>query len=103
MRQWARSVMAQVRRLMESWCVARGRPDWYRMFSAMYPLDPGQPSLTKTALAQHLGVTRDQVRYGLEEVETKFIEFLRAELADQVASPSELDQEIRDFRELLGN
>jgi len=25
---------------------ARKRPDWYRMFSATYPLDLGQPSLT---------------------------------------------------------
>ncbi len=103
MRQWARSVLAQVHRSMESWCAARGHPDWYRMFLATYPLELGMPSFTKTGLAKQLGVTRDQVRYGLDEVETKFIEFLRAELVDQVASPDELNQEIRDFRELLSS
>ena len=103
MRQWAHSVLAQVQHSMESWCAARGRPDWYRMFLATYFPGPGRPKFTQDGLAEHLRVSRDQVRYGLKEVEQKFIEFLRAELADQVDSPDELDQEIRELRELLGN
>jgi len=79
----------------------RGRPDWYRMFCAVYFPSPGSPRITQQALADQLHVTRDQVRYGLEEVHRQFVQFLRAEMADQIGSHDDLDTEIRELQALL--
>jgi DNA-binding transcriptional regulator LsrR (DeoR family) len=62
-----------------------------------------RPRITQQALAERLHVSRDQVRYGLEEVHRQFIEFLRAEVADQVGPDGDLDTEIRELQALLGD
>jgi RNA polymerase sigma-70 factor (ECF subfamily) len=103
MQQWAVAVIANVRRNLEGWCSLRGRPDWYRMFCEMYFPAPGGPRITQHALAERLHVSRDQVRYGLEEVHRQFSEFLRAEVADQVGPDGDLDTEIRELEALLGD
>jgi DNA-directed RNA polymerase specialized sigma24 family protein len=103
MHQWAVAVIANVRRHVESWCSLRGRPDWHLMFCETYFPAAGSPRITQQALADRLHVSRDQVRYGLEEVHRQFIEFLRAEVADQVGPDGDLDTEIRDLQTLLGS
>ena len=102
MQQWARAVMVDVQKSLECWCHARGRPDWYRMFCETYFPEPGKPRIAQQALADHLHLTRDQIRYGLEEVNRQFIELLRAEVADQVGPGGDLDAEIRELESLLG-
>ena len=101
MRQWAQAVLTNVRRCLESWCNARGRPDWYRMFCEVYLPAPGCHRVSQHALADRLHMTRDQVRYGLEEANRQFVEFLRAEVSDQAGTAEEIETEIRDLEELL--
>jgi DNA-directed RNA polymerase specialized sigma24 family protein len=101
MQQWAHAVIDNVRRSVQAWCIARGRPDWYRIFHAVHFPDAGSPKFTQQALADDLHVSRDQIRYGLEEVQGKFIEFLKNELADQVDSEDDLDKEILELEQLL--
>jgi RNA polymerase sigma-70 factor (ECF subfamily) len=103
MQQWALAVIANVRRNLETWCSLRGRPDWYRMFCDTYLRDPGSPRITQQALADRLHVSRDQVRYGLEEAHRQFVEFLRAEVFEQVGPDGDLDAEIRELETLLGD
>jgi sRNA-binding carbon storage regulator CsrA len=50
-----------------------------------------------------LHLTRDQVRYGLEAVNRRFVELLRAEVAEQVGPDEDLDTEIRELHSLLGD
>ncbi len=102
MQQWAGAVLAHVERDLEAWCVTRGRPDWYRMFCELYYPPPGNPRVTQQELADRLHLSRDQVRYGLEEVHKQFIELLRGEMADQVGPDGDLDGEIRELERLLG-
>ena len=71
------------------------------MFTAFnFPQDESQ-RVTQQGLAERLHVSRDQVRYGLEQTERQFVELLRAEVADQVGSTADIDQEIRDLQNLL--
>ncbi|HEX3658581.1 MAG TPA: sigma factor [Pirellulales bacterium] len=101
MHEWARSVIASVQQCLETWCSNRGRPDWYQIFCQLYLPSPGSPHLSQQALAEQLRLTRDQVRYGLEEVNRQFVELLRAEVAGQVGSDENLDTEIRELERLL--
>lgn len=103
MQHWARSVIINVQQCLQTWCVNRGRPDWYRIFCQVYFPAPGGPRISQQALAEQLHLTRDQVRYGLEEVNRQFVELLRAEVADQTGSDEDLDTEIRELESLLGN
>jgi RNA polymerase sigma-70 factor (ECF subfamily) len=102
MKQWALAVIANARRALELWCDERGRPDWYQIFSAVNLPAPGQSRLTQQALADRLRLTRDQVRYALEEVNAQFVTLLRNEVAEQVETNDELDTEIGDLQQLLG-
>jgi RNA polymerase sigma-70 factor (ECF subfamily) len=101
MQQWAHAVIAHVRRSLDAWCAQQGRPDWYQMFCQVYFPSPGGPRITQQALADQLHLTRDQVRYGLEEVNRQFVALLRAEVADQVGEGVDLDTEIRELQSLL--
>jgi len=102
MRQWARAVIANVRQSLELWCLGKGRPDWYAIFGAIHFPPPGERPPTQEALAERFRVTRDQVRYALEETNRQFIKLLRAEVADQVGSEGDVEAEIRELDALLG-
>jgi hypothetical protein len=103
MQQWARSVIAHVQQCLETWCCNRGRPDWYRIFCQLYFPSPGSPRISQQAIADQLHLSRDQVRYGLEEVNRRFVELLRAEVAEQIGSEEDLDTEIRELESLLAD
>lgn len=101
MKHWAASVLANVRRSLETWCQERRRPDWYEIFCAVHFPLPGSRPMTQEALAGHFRVTRDQVRYASEEVKKQFVRLLRAEVAAQVDSAEEVDLEISEITGLL--
>lgn len=103
MQQWARSVITHVRHCLETWCTDRGRPDWYRIFCQVYFPEPGRPRSSQRAIGDQLHMTREQVRYGLEEVNRQFVELLRAEVADQIGPDEDLDTEIRELESLLSD
>jgi RNA polymerase sigma-70 factor (ECF subfamily) len=101
MRQWARAVMSNVRRSLERFCHDKGRPDWYAIFCAIHFPAAGERRATQDALAKILRLTRDQVRYGLEAVNCRFAELLRAEVAGLVGSEEDVEAEIRELEALL--
>jgi DNA-directed RNA polymerase specialized sigma24 family protein len=102
MRQWARSVIDNVRRRLEAWCQERGRPDWFQVFSAVHFPASGQTKISQQSLAEQLHLSRDQIRYGLDEANARFIQLLRAEVGEQVDSDADIDAEIRELEALLG-
>jgi RNA polymerase sigma-70 factor (ECF subfamily) len=102
MRHWARAVIANVNRRLKVWCEANGRPDWYRVFAAFNLAAGNQDRATQQGLARKLNLTRDQIRYALEQTKQQFVELLRSELAEQNDSSADLDEEIRELERLLG-
>jgi RNA polymerase sigma-70 factor (ECF subfamily) len=101
MRQWARSAIDNARRRLEVWCREKGRPDWYRIFAAANFADVDGARLTQNELAERFRLSRDQIRHALERTEDQFGLELRAELGDQLADESQVDEEIGDLLALL--
>lgn len=101
MRCWAQAVLDAALRSLRNWCAKQGRPDWYRLFRYSHFPSPGSRAFTQEELAARYRLTRDQVRYGITTTSTKFGEFLRREVADQVSSQQDIEDEIRDLKRLL--
>ena len=101
MKQWALSTIEVAQQKLTEWCKARDRSAWHRIFQAVHFPPLGTPTLSQTALAEKMGVSRDQVRYALEQTNQQFIEILRAEVASQVDSDANVDGELQQLEELL--
>jgi RNA polymerase sigma-70 factor (ECF subfamily) len=102
MRHWARAVIASANRRLKAWCEANGRPDWYRIFSTLNLGTDHPTRVTQQDLAKKFNLSRDQIRYGLDQTKRQFVELLRSELAEQVDPSADLEEEIRDLERLLG-
>lgn len=103
MRQWAKAVIATTCRRLESWCLERGRPQWYDVFQLLRFPDPGTQRLSQEAIAEQLGSSRDQVRYAALETSSQFAELLRQEIAGQVESRLDIEQELCELQALLAD
>jgi len=102
MRQWAGAVIATVMARLRGWCDEQGRPDWYLMFEATHWPQPGRKRIAQRKTAEHFSVTRDQVRYALEQTQEKFVLLMREELREQVSEDSELETEVAELQSLVG-
>jgi RNA polymerase sigma-70 factor (ECF subfamily) len=103
MKQWAAVLVATVRQRLRRLCEEKGRPTWYDLFDAVHGAAPGTEDPSQHALADRFGVTREQVRYGLEQVRQWFAILLRAEVREQVGSEADVGAEIRELLALLAN
>lgn len=101
MREWAKAVIENARCLLKTWCAETGRSQWYEMFCLAHCPDHDEVSLSQEAIASRLATTRDKVRYGSAEASRKFAELLRSEVAGQVESSLEIEQEIHELMALL--
>ena len=101
MRQWAHALIMSVCRRVSRWCEDRGRPDWFEIFSLHSFPPAGTKAMSKTALAAQCGLSRDQIRYAIDQVNEQFVMFLRQEVADQMGTEADVDVEIRELESLL--
>ena len=101
MKQWAAATLGNVLRRVKEWCRDQGRPDWHEIFRMIHFPCAGERSATQQEIAKRLNISRDRVRYGLEETNRQFVEFLRDEVSDQVSSPDEIEDEINEINRLL--
>ncbi len=101
MRQWAKAVIASTCQRLEAWCQERKRSAWYDVFRLLRFPEPGTRGPSQESLAEQLGISRDQVRYAATETSDQFAELLRQEIAGQVESGLDIEQELNDLQELL--
>jgi RNA polymerase sigma-70 factor (ECF subfamily) len=102
MREWAAAAIRAVEQSVRHWCEERGRPDWFEIFALHHFPPPGAIRPTQQEIAARFHLSRDQVRYALEETNGEFVTRLRAEVIEQVGSAAEIDGEIAEFAKLLG-
>lgn len=100
MRRWAADLVAEVRVRLRKVCADRDRADWYDVFAAAHGID-GDAGATQQALADRFGLTRDQVRYALMQVQQWFVVLLRAEVRDHVEADADVGDELRELMALL--
>ncbi len=96
-KQWKDSVLATVRRSLQLYYEGTGKVEdrlRFQIFAAYHFAERASEQPTQEQLAERFGVTREQVRYALEEVGKRYKRFLRQEIRDQVGSEEEIDQEL---------
>jgi len=101
MREWAKSLVDEVLAMVKRWCADQGRSEWWQVFSAVHFPEPGKVPVGQQVLAEQLGLSRDQVRYGLSQTNRRFSDLLQTEVAGQVDSAADVGAEIDEIMHLL--
>jgi hypothetical protein len=97
-RTWKEDILATVERNVQSYYETRPKTEDRRRYqiSAAYCLGSGKSS-TQEELAVKSHMSRDQVRYAIEDVQKRGQRFLRQEIHDQVGSEEDLEDKIREL------
>ena len=92
-RKWALTVLDEVLGLLKQESEGSGKA---AVFEALSPYLQGEQGLAHYAeVAQRLGMTESAVRVGAHRMRLRYRELLRAVVAQTVADPAEIDDEIR--------
>jgi hypothetical protein len=97
-KKWKADVLAAVLQNLQAYYEGLGKPaaaQRFAIFTAYYFVKPGDDRPTQEALAKRFGVSPQQVRYALEEVQGRYERFLRQEVRDQVGAEADVEEEIR--------
>jgi len=97
-RRWALTVMDQAHsRLREEWA-ATGRAELYDLLNG---LDQSRPNLTYAAIGAKFGLTENGVKAAAHRMRQRFHELIRVVIAQTVAGPAEIDDEIRHLLSVI--
>src|SRR5262245_18370004 len=99
-KKWKAEVRAAVLRSLEAFYQGSARPEErqrFTLWAAGHLLPSSQEKPTQEELGERFGLTRDQVRYALAEVDRRLIRFLRQELRDQLGPDVDIDAEVRNL------
>ena len=92
-RSWALAVLDQVRARVAAEYAADGKTE---RFAQLENFLPGEKSeLTYAEAASRLGVAEGTVKSDVHRLKRRFRELLRAEIAQTVASPADINEELR--------
>ena len=69
----------------------------YQNFAARHLVDRPEDQSPQATLASRFGLTRDQVRHALADVEKRYARFVRQELREEIRSEEEVEEEIREL------
>jgi RNA polymerase sigma factor (sigma-70 family) len=100
-RRWALAVLEEVLHRLRKEYEDEGRAEH---FAALNPcLVGGRDTQPYSELAQKLGVTEGTVKSAVHRLRQRYRQLLREEIANTVASPGEVDDELRHLFAILGN
>lgn len=91
--RWAATVAEQALRRLQEECEGHKRPRVFDVLSGTLTADRGD--IAYEPLAQELGVKPAEVKTLLHRLRQRYRELLRAEIAETVADPADVDQEVR--------
>ncbi len=98
--RWAATVAEQALRHLQEECASLGRQ---RVFDALQgALSASRDEVSYEALARELGVGAGGIRNALHRMRQRYRQLLRAEVAQTVADPGEVDGELRYLVSVLG-
>jgi DNA-directed RNA polymerase specialized sigma24 family protein len=99
-KQWALSFLDHVLCRLADEFAAKGKGE---QFEALKPFLTGHTEeVGYGAAARRLGITEAAAKVAAHRVRRRYREILRAEIAQTVAGPNEVDDEIRQLRAALG-
>jgi RNA polymerase sigma-70 factor (ECF subfamily) len=99
-RQWALTLLDSVVTRLEDELTQAGKERHFALLKGVLTGERNFPGYA--AAAAELGVSEDAARQAAHRLRKRYRELLRQEVADTVADPSEVDEEIQDLFEALG-
>jgi hypothetical protein len=97
-REWKAALLRTVRDNLAALYGATSDPaerQAFEIFAASHSAKRREDQPTQDALAQRFGISRDQVRYALDQVGKRWKRLLRQEIRDQLGPDVDVDEEIR--------
>ena len=98
-REWALALLEQVVTRLRTECVADGREHLFEQVRGY--LMVGEDVIPYELAAQHLGVTEGAVRVAVHRLRKRYRELLKAEIAQTVNDPSQVQEELRSLQAAL--
>lgn len=98
-RQWALTLLERVRHLLQTEYVSTGRQTLYSRLEGL--LTGAGLDQKYSVVAEELAISEGAVKVAAHRLRQRFGELLRQEIAQTVASPDEIDAEIRDLFQAL--
>ena len=92
-RRWASTVLERVLGLLKNEYVAAGNATLFDCLKQLLPDDPGSPS--QAEIAGQLGMTANAVRQAFHRFRQRYQSLLREEIAHTVATPGDVEDELR--------
>jgi RNA polymerase sigma-70 factor (ECF subfamily) len=92
-RNWAFTVLDQVRQRLKDDFAGSGKIDRFEQLAQFLP--GARPDATYADVARQLGVAEGTIKSDMHRLRQRFAQLLRIEIANTVSSPEEVDEEIR--------
>ncbi len=92
-RRWALTVLERVLSRLKDEYVAAGDAALFDSFKELLPDEPGAPS--QAEIATQLGMTENAIRQAFYRFRQRYQSILRAEIANTVATPADIEDELR--------
>ncbi len=92
-REWAMALLAKVIERLRTECAAEGKGPQFEVLKVF--LTAGKGELSHAAAARELGLEETAVRVAVHRLRKRYREFLRAEIANTLADPVQVDEELR--------
>ena len=92
-RRWALDLLATARARLRQEYDSGGKVERFDRLAGFLP--GGQPAGTQLALGQELGLSENAVKQEVHRLKRRFGELIRAQVADTVAGPDDVDDELR--------
>ena len=100
-REWALALLAKVLERMAVECAAEGRGAQFQVLRPFLTAGKGENSYSEAA--RSLAMEETAVRVAVHRLRKRYRELLRAEIANTLAAPSQVDEELRSlFRAFAG-
>ena len=92
-RRWASTVLERVLSLLKDEYIAAGNAALFDSLKQLLPDEPGSP--TQADIAGQLGMTANAVRQAFHRFRQRYQSLLREEIAHTVATPGDVEDELR--------
>src|SRR5207247_686643 len=91
--RWAATVAEEALRRLREECESRGRRRVFDALSSSLTAEHGD--ISYSALSRELGVPEPAIKKLLHKLRQRFRQLLRAEVAETVENPADIDEELR--------
>jgi RNA polymerase sigma factor (sigma-70 family) len=98
-RRWALTVLERVLSRLKDEYVAAGNAALFDSFKELLPDEPGSPS--QAEIATQLGMTENAIRQAFYRFRQRYQSLLREEIASTVATPGDIEDELRHLIAVL--